>query len=77
MIEYVLVFLAGVMYGIAGLTMQRRTVIHVNRALSENGIHPGSLWRVYVDLMLIVLWPVLIVMILFGVAHAALTEAET
>jgi hypothetical protein len=76
MIEYVLVFLAGMFYGIAGMGMEQRTRLAVNDTLIENGLNPST-WGLYASLMVTLLWPVLGVMILFGIAHAALTEAET
>lgn len=73
MIEYVLVFLAGIVYGIAGLTIQERTDGHVNQALRENDVHPGFMLRSYVDFMVVLLWPLLGFLFVLTTGYAALS----
>ena len=72
MIELVLAFVAGLVYGIAGLGIATKLEGPVDMAFVSNGVQSRN-WRVYADLMIVLLWPVLGVLMMFTAGSAALS----
>jgi len=72
MIELALAFMAGLMYGVTGIGIAGKLEGPVDMAFLSNGIQSRK-WRVYTDLMIVLLWPVLGVLIMLTSGYAVLS----
>ncbi len=74
MIEMLLTFMAGIMYGLTGAAVARKVQLPLEIALRSRGIRPSSLWGLWASMCVAVFWPALALLTVFTTAYATLAD---